>query len=92
MMAGSCPKCGERWQPGDLICGTDAHLPYEQRRRPTVWQHYTCPVSDPESAEFAVGAAAPILAGHDVPATVDLISAFMPSVIRAKATEGAGGR
>lgn len=41
--SGLCPECGGRWETGDIICGADNGLPYEQRRRPTVWRHVSCP-------------------------------------------------
>ena len=41
--AGDCGECGGRWQPGDLICSEDSHLPLEKRRKPTVWRHVVCP-------------------------------------------------
>ena len=36
--SGTCPECGERWQPGDLI-RSDATQPGEL----PVWQHAVCP-------------------------------------------------
>ena len=35
--SGTCPDCGERWQPGDLI----RVVPDDQR--PGVWRHAVCP-------------------------------------------------
>ena len=38
--SGTCPECGERWQPGDLIRAEDTppgELP--------VWRHAACPES-----------------------------------------------
>lgn len=45
--SGTCPDCGERWQPGDLI-RADAHEP---GTLPT-WQHAVCP--DPLATEHPV--------------------------------------
>lgn len=38
--SGTCPECGDRWQPGDLI-RAEAAQPGES---PT-WQHAVCPES-----------------------------------------------
>lgn len=38
--SGTCPECGERWQPGDLIRSEGEIDPI---RRLTVWQHAHCP-------------------------------------------------
>ena len=46
--SGTCPNCGERWQPGELIRSTV--VGYEHHE---VWQHTVCP----ESVEEAEGAA-----------------------------------
>lgn len=46
--SGICPECGERWQPGDSLRSADSELPYEQRRRPTIWRHVACPESADE--------------------------------------------
>lgn len=51
---GTCPECGGRFQPGDLICSADADLPYEQRRRPTIWRHVSCP-DDPADPSLKPG-------------------------------------
>ena len=43
---GTCPECGERWQPGDLIRSGDC----AEDGRPTAWVHDVCPdVPDPDS-------------------------------------------
>lgn len=39
--SGTCPDCGERWQPGDLI-RAEAIPPGES----PIWKHATCPDSD----------------------------------------------
>ena len=42
---GTCPECGERWQPGDLI--RSVVVGYEHVER---WGHDRCPdVPDPDS-------------------------------------------
>lgn len=40
---GACPECEGAIKVGEVICCADNHLPYEQRRRPTVWRHVSCP-------------------------------------------------
>ena len=50
--SGTCPECGESWQPGDEICGRDSDLPYEKREQPTVWRHRFCP--DPLAKDHPV--------------------------------------
>ena len=43
--SGTCPKCGERWQPDDLI-RSDFKVP----GRYPIWTHATCPnVPDPDA-------------------------------------------
>ena len=36
--SGVCPKCGERWQPGDLI-----RSDYKVPGRYPIWTHAVCP-------------------------------------------------
>ena len=38
--SGTCPECGERWQPGDLIRSEET-----PSGSPVQWQHATCPDS-----------------------------------------------
>lgn len=47
--SGTCPDCGERLQPGDLIRSGDC----TERGVPTMWGHAACPQSV-EKAEGAV--------------------------------------
>ena len=43
--SGTCPECGERWQPGDLIRSDD-----RDPDGPPIWTHAVCPdVPDPDS-------------------------------------------
>lgn len=44
--SGTCPECGERWQPGDLIRGETAPM-----TRGIIYRHAVCP----ESVEKAEG-------------------------------------
>ena len=44
--SGTCPECGVRWQPGDLIRADE-----RPRGELPVWQHAVCP----ESVEKAEG-------------------------------------
>ena len=37
--SGTCPECGERWQPGDLIRSDDR----EPNGLP-IWTHAACPI------------------------------------------------
>ena len=46
--SGTCPECGERWHPGDLIRAGD----YTEEGVPTMWGHAVCP----ESVERLEGA------------------------------------
>ena len=36
--SGTCPDCGGRWQPGDLIRATETNEHGE-----SLWQHAVCP-------------------------------------------------
>ena len=36
--SGTCPECGERWQPGDLIRADN-----DEPGTPTTWRHAVCP-------------------------------------------------
>ena len=38
--SGTCPECGERWQPGDFIRSPESPPP----GMPAQWQHASCPV------------------------------------------------
>lgn len=49
---GHCPACDEPIEVGEVICCADYALPFEQRRRPTVWRHVSCP--DPLATEHPV--------------------------------------
>lgn len=48
--SGTCPVCGERWQPGDFIRANDSE-PVTAPIGPT-WQHAVCP--DPLVTEHPV--------------------------------------
>ncbi len=42
--SGTCPECGERWQPGDLIRSDGSTEPDGL----PIWQHAHCPDAPPE--------------------------------------------
>lgn len=45
--SGTCPECGGRWQPGDLIRGSDRQ--FTGGPSPVAWVHAVCP-DDPADA------------------------------------------